>query len=708
MGMAAYTGATTGGSPDHDQILSHFETWFGDCTQGQIDIGWMDPVTGRLNHFKRFGAGDFDQAAEFVAETNTVPGQSVYYRPALVTEDAPTFVTDQHFLTSPGVWCDLDDDGAATNAKNIYSMCKPTTVVVTGRNPWVRAQMYWKFVDMVASADIIKRINTSIAGTMQGDTAVVNPTSLMRVGGTVAWPWKDGRGVEETTVKAQPRRYIMAAVVAAFPVEKKAPADSPAFDMDLGHTSQDYQLRIKNIRAGKELHNNTRDLVAHMVGRGYEIPIIETMCDALLRPVSDGGTIEMVPGLIRSAIEKFGYTPLQPLEKNETDPLMAHALGDITASDIKRRDFLYGTHLIQKYVATTISPGGGSKTTLLLTDAIAMATKRNLVGNHPHKQCKVWHYNLEDPLDELQRRVIAICDHYEIDLSEVKDHIFLNSGRDRKLVVATKTPTGAVIATPDVEKIIEEINKHEITVMQVDPFVKCHQVEENDNKEIDLVMDQWGDIANRTGCAIELPHHVRKPPAGQSVAHGDINQARGASAISGAVRSARTITVMTEKEASALGIKPDMKNWYIRIDDAKANMSPPAANANWLERRSITINNGDEFNEGDSVGILTKWTPPDAFDGMTETIIKRIINEIDIGATDVQRYSFNKNSNRWVGNAIIENALDKTPDIASVIIKAWKASGLLYEDEYENTRSRKDEKGVFVNLDKIPGEVNQT
>ena len=62
MGMAAYTGATTGGSPDHDQILSHFETWFGDCTQGQIDIGWMDPVTGRLNHFKRFGAGDFDPA----------------------------------------------------------------------------------------------------------------------------------------------------------------------------------------------------------------------------------------------------------------------------------------------------------------------------------------------------------------------------------------------------------------------------------------------------------------------------------------------------------------------------------------------------------------------------------------------------------------------------------------------------------------------
>ena len=150
-----------------------------------------------------------------------------------------------------------------------------------------------------------------------------------------------------------------------------------------------------------------------------------------------------------------------------------------------------------------------------------------------------------------------------------------------------------------------------------------------------------------------------------------------------------------------------MKNWYIRIDDAKANMSPPAANANWLERKSITIDNGDEFNEGDSVGILTKWTPPDAFEGMTETIIKRIINEINAGADDVQRYSFNKNSNRWAGNAIIENALNKTPDIATVIIKTWRASGLLFEDDYGNTKSRKDEKGVFVDLDKIPGEANE-
>ncbi len=37
--------------PEHDRILDHLETWFGDALVGQIDIGWTDGTTGRLNRF---------------------------------------------------------------------------------------------------------------------------------------------------------------------------------------------------------------------------------------------------------------------------------------------------------------------------------------------------------------------------------------------------------------------------------------------------------------------------------------------------------------------------------------------------------------------------------------------------------------------------------------------------------------------------------
>jgi hypothetical protein len=46
--------------------------------------------------------------------------------------------------------------------------------------------------------------------------------------------------------------------------------------------------------------------------------------------------------------------------------------------------------------------------------------------------------------------------------------------------------------------------------MGVDPFIKSHGVPENDNGAMDAVVTQWAQIADITGCSIELPHHSRK------------------------------------------------------------------------------------------------------------------------------------------------------------------------------------------------------
>ncbi|NBQ51846.1 MAG: hypothetical protein EBU35_14650, partial [Marivivens sp.] len=179
----------------------------------------------------------------------------------------------------------------------------------------------------------------------------------------------------------------------------------------------------------------------------------------------------------------------------------------------------------------------------------------------------------------------------------------------------------------------------------VDPLVKAHYGEENDNKQIDAVLDVFADIAKRCDAAVDLVHHTRKPPSGFVAVAGDINTARGAGALAGAVRAARTITPMSAKEAEAFDIEPGRQGWYVRVDDAKGNMSAPSEDAVWFERHTV------ELGQGDYVGVLACWTPPDPFDGLGVTNARFALNTIEAGLEDGQRYvpTAKAGTQRWAG-----------------------------------------------------------
>ena len=66
-----------------------------------------------------------------------------------------------------------------------------------------------------------------------------------------------------------------------------------------------------------------------------------------------------------------------------------------------------------------------------------MATCRDLLGEQPTQRLKVWFHNGEDNLEELRRRVAAICQHYSIPLGELEGWLFLTSGDEVPLRVAT-------------------------------------------------------------------------------------------------------------------------------------------------------------------------------------------------------------------------------------------------------------------------------
>ena len=144
---------------------------------------------------------------------------------------------------------------------------------------------------------------------------------------------------------------------------------------------------------------------------------------------------------------------------------------------VESRRWLYGKHLIRGYVSATVSPGGVGKTTLELTEAIALATGRDLLGVPVRERVRVWHYNLVDPRDELLWRVWAICEQFSIDPCELEGWLFLDSGSDCKMIVA-EPADGMVVPTVAAEQVIDQMERLDIGLLQVDPLVKSHYAEE--------------------------------------------------------------------------------------------------------------------------------------------------------------------------------------------------------------------------------------
>ena len=138
-----------------------------------------------------------------------------------------------------------------------------------------------------------------------------------------------------------------------------------------------------------------------------------------------------------------------------------------------------------------------------------MATGRNLLGEQPTARLRVWYHNGEDSRDELNRRLVAICQHYKIPQEELVGHFFLTSGNEFPLRVA-KGYNDLKIDTPLLDRICEEIADNEIDVVILDPLVTLHNVSESDNNRMDTVVRLFAAIADEQDCAFELEHHTRK------------------------------------------------------------------------------------------------------------------------------------------------------------------------------------------------------
>jgi hypothetical protein len=340
---------------------------------------------------------------------------------------------------------------------------------------------------------------------------------------------------------------------------------------------------------------------------------------------------------------------------------------------IPHRQFVYGRHYIRQFLSATVAPGGVGKSSLALVEAVAMASGRNLLGIQPPNALTVWYVNLEDPREEIERRVAAICLHFRIDPHDIEGHLFFD-GRETEVILAQQTKSGVVIAVPVVDALTAALKSGGFDVLMIDPFVSAHRVTENDNPAIDAVAKTLGRIAGAANCAIECVHHTRKNGGGEISAE----DSRGAGAMVAAARSVRVLNRMSDDEADKAGVAAEDRRSHFRSDIDKLNLAAPSK-ASWYRLVSIALGNGSGggVDDQDYVGVVTPWAWPDAFDGVKAGDLLKVQQAVAQG-----RWREDLRANDWAGVAISRTLkLDPTDkrDRAKIaaMLKRWIAAGAL-------------------------------
>ena len=355
------------------------------------------------------------------------------------------------------------------------------------------------------------------------------------------------------------------------------------------------------------------------------------------------------------------------------------------------RPWLFGDQLLTNYVSAIVAAPGVGKSTLTIQFAIAVALGVDFADYKTHKQGNVWIYNNEDDLPEMQRRVAAAAQVMNTPLGDLFGKLHVNTGDERQLIVARSNRNGDVIQTPDVEALIAEIQAKGIVLLVVDPFAETHAVAENSNDDIKMVAGMFRRVAKEAGCSVLLVHHTRKAPSGYDGGQaGNMDSARGASAFLGVCRVVSTLVAMSKADAEQVGIPDDEKHLYVRLDNAKANLSLMSDKATWFARRGIEIGNGD------IVGALAPWKVPGIFDGITSLMLLEIQKAVHQREVAEDYYLADKRSTtNWIGLLIIEVCGEMSPQRVGKMMSEWVENGALKIEQMAN-KQRKLKASVVV------------
>jgi hypothetical protein len=388
------------------------------------------------------------------------------------------------------------------------------------------------------------------------------------------------------------------------------------------------------------------------------------------------GTITTVDGQVMFATRHF----VKPIELPvQPKPIVATSFSLRDPTTLPKRDWLFGGHYIRKYAVASVGPGGGGKTAHSISEALAMVTGRPLLDPDGPltKPLRVWWINAEDPQDEIDRRFHAAAKHFSITNEQIGGRLSTDSGRDQSFVIAKQEGRDLKVVEPFVADLVAEIQRRQIDVLIVDPFVSTHEAQENDNGAMQRVTAAWVRVADEANCCVELVHHVTK-------AQGEVTaeSARGGGAFKDKVRSMRVFNVMTKEEAEKAGV--DNHRSFFRVDFGKVNMVA-SGSSSWRRFVSVPLGNGKGLTDkGDEVGVVEPWRWPSAEDlgqlrvQKMNSVVADVPSHILAGVKNRMRsgaYKYDAKGRPSAADLMVELGLAHDKKAGQKMVEAWISLG---------------------------------
>lgn len=265
----------------------------------------------------------------------------------------------------------------------------------------------------------------------------------------------------------------------------------------------------------------------------------------------------------------------------------------LSGQEIPPRPWLVDRMLMKQNITLLLAAGSTGKSSISLALAAHLAQGRDFAGYKSHSKCKTIVYNGEDDLHEQSRRLSAICIHHGLEYKDIKEEIMLLSPDQVKMTLAKKEQYNRVRDETLVEHLIDIAKAPDVGLLVLDPLVKIHHMDEVDNVDMDFVMETLTYIARKADVAILALHHSTKTNTRQENRIGNMDVARGASAIVNAARIAFTLLNPSETDMEMYGFEDKDAHKWVRLDDAKMNMSLSNDKATWFKKDGLRIPSGD-------------------------------------------------------------------------------------------------------------------
>lgn len=361
---------------------------------------------------------------------------------------------------------------------------------------------------------------------------------------------------------------------------------------------------------------------------------------------------------------------------------------------IPPRGWLLGKAFCRRFISGLVAQGAGGKTALRLAQAMSLATGRPLTDEHVFERGRVLIVCLEDNIDELRRRVRAAMLHHGVGRGDLHGRFYLWAPSGLK--IAEQRDGSRQVVAGELERQLRAfVAERGIDLVMLDPLVKSHSAEENDNNAIDAVAVILAKIASDLNCAVDVLHHERKAGAADA---GDANRGRGASAFRDAARLLYTVTGMTDAEREQFGLSEADRRVLIRLDSAKVNIAPPSTEARWFRIVGVPLGNGtDLYPRGDEVPTVEPWQPPDMWAELTTATVNAILDDIARGPAPGRRYSNSQNADDRAAWRVVQQHCPKiTESQGRKVVSTWIANAMLRAEPYDDPALRKPRQGLTV------------